>query len=1423
MELISNAMAVNAFVALWSVRYETLKTVPLVVRQGDWLFSVDLTDAYHQWRMTEKSRRLFGHSLELTQQQMRELEEAGLLPEAYEWDREAEMVAVFLRPVGLPMGFTNACAVFTKISRVYVAKWRREGKRCVHLLDDLMFAVSGSYEEACRVRDAVLADLEALGALINWRKSVLNPGKCLRFLGMLVDSLSYRFFVPASKVQRLKELVSELMARDKVGEYPEATFRELASVVGKIMSMQVAVPAVRMLTHEAYRLIRPEGEWDDSVVLTKEVVEELLAVVDWVGGFNKVGNPIRRFKGMTELVVTVDAGTGFGWRLEGKERSEELTEGARAVAREWVDPNEREMWQCWKELLAVERCLEEELQQLGGAYLLVRVDAKTSEAYLNKGKGSSEFLTAVMKRIFNLCLKGGVSLKAEHIAGTRMIATGVDSMSRMAEFAVAPRLFRALNKAVGFGVTEGCAGYTLDLFAAKKSAKCKRFCSRGGADGAVGDAMTFTVGPEENVWACPPLGLLPKAAMMLVERGIRATIVVPVWPNQPWFGFLREHAVRHRELKWHEDSPVMLDLADRKHVHPHAADKWDFVAFALGEGKQGVSQWGSWPERRRRASVGKAERKRSNPELWQPEKRRRSLRQARQRREKAAPSFRKAKILSLCHGIGVASLCWQRLGTPVEVVAVELDPDCRMLTGLRFPGEDQSCWDVRDLLGRPMEWFRGVDLVVGGFPCQDVSSANKSGRGLQGSKSSLFFTIKELACRVRAGGGDFLLECTDFVGKHTEDFRLVGEALGVAPVILNAADVSAGFRRRAYWASFPVGVMELRDVRPEDIMEPGRRAKWAKLPTVMASGTRSWNTATAAVDANGKLGPLLTVEMERQMGLGDGFTDAPGLQEHTRHRMIGNAFQADVMQHILSSWIRHVEVTRDFDSTLGFPGEGPSAYAKLWGTPAVHRVVPEGGHKRKGTSSREAVQKQARRESTAGCYNALWGAARRVSTQSTQTGRAAGGTQAAEQGGLGRSKGTRRAQSVASTGGARGAAWKCSLPQGQVAQLGVQQSVVDRLGGASTWGDTRRTLLTTRQVGMEDLRTPKEATAYRAFVQALRRDLLLSARSDSTWRAYKGWVECFRAWLLVYGLPLEPAEGLWGPWMEVLLDSVAVLGLCYSMGTLDVYVSAVSAYMQDGDMQSPWTSREFKMEMEGHRRRKGLGKKKKPPVEPWHMARILRSTKKPSDLTHQQWRQAKVILNQGWQLFNRPQDFAELQVCDLVVLEDALEVTIRYAKNDPRGLTRSPKLAREGGRECAVTLWEEYAKAEGLKVHPKCTKVKGVPTRCQHCGPAFPAIWKHGGAQQHPVSPAMVSLRVRSLFMGLVETGDLTVEEAKEFSGKSMRCGGVSAAAAEAVRDGVLQGHGGWLQRQSLRHYDLMRDSEQCLVSSRLTRAVQRA
>ena len=108
--------------------------------------------------------------------------------------------------------------------------------------------------------------------------------------------------------------------------------------------MQVAVPVVRMMTAECYGLIRPDGDWDRSVQLTEAVLRELLQVVDWVSHFNKFGNPIRRYVGMEEIRITLDAGTGYGWRIDGQFRSLGFESAALAAAADWK-VGEKQEWQ----------------------------------------------------------------------------------------------------------------------------------------------------------------------------------------------------------------------------------------------------------------------------------------------------------------------------------------------------------------------------------------------------------------------------------------------------------------------------------------------------------------------------------------------------------------------------------------------------------------------------------------------------------------------------------------------------------------------------------------------------------------------------------------------------------------------------------------------------------------------------------------------------------------------------------------------------------------------------------------------------------------------------------------------------------------------------------------------------------------------
>lgn len=91
------------------------------------------------------------------------------------------------------------------------------------------------------------------------------------------------------------------------------------------------------------------------------------------------------------------------------------------------------------------------------------------------------------------------------------------------------------------------------------------------------------------------------------------------------------------------------------------------------------------------------------------------------------------KVLDLFSGIGGFSLGLERAG--METVAFcEFDEHARAVLKKHWPNVPIYN-DVRELDGKQ---FRGsVDVVCGGFPCQDVSVAGK-GAGFSGERSSLY-------------------------------------------------------------------------------------------------------------------------------------------------------------------------------------------------------------------------------------------------------------------------------------------------------------------------------------------------------------------------------------------------------------------------------------------------------------------------------------------------------------------------------------------------------------------------------------------------------------------------------------------------------------------------------------------------------------
>ena len=136
---------------------------------------VDLSAGYHHVPLRPNQSKYFGFEFE------------GVV---YSWRH-------------LFFGLSPAPWVFTMILRDVAKKWRFDGIVLIHYLDDFCI-FARSYEECLQQIQRVVADLEALGFVLNVEKSLLLPVQELEFLGYEVNTVNKpKFTVPPSRIAKL--------------------------------------------------------------------------------------------------------------------------------------------------------------------------------------------------------------------------------------------------------------------------------------------------------------------------------------------------------------------------------------------------------------------------------------------------------------------------------------------------------------------------------------------------------------------------------------------------------------------------------------------------------------------------------------------------------------------------------------------------------------------------------------------------------------------------------------------------------------------------------------------------------------------------------------------------------------------------------------------------------------------------------------------------------------------------------------------------------------------------------------------------------------------------------------------------------------------------------------------------------------------
>jgi len=108
----------------------------------------------------------------------------------------------------------------------------------------------------------------------------------------------------------------------------------------------------------------------------------------------------------------------------------------------------------------------------------------------------------------------------------------------------------------------------------------------------------------------------------------------------------------------------------------------------------------------------------------------------------------KLRVLDLFSGVGGFSLGLERTGGFETVAFCEIDPFCRQVLAKHWPGVKQYD-DIRNLsVGQLRADGIAVDVLCGGFPCQDISIAGL-GEGLDGARSGLWSEYARLIGELR--------------------------------------------------------------------------------------------------------------------------------------------------------------------------------------------------------------------------------------------------------------------------------------------------------------------------------------------------------------------------------------------------------------------------------------------------------------------------------------------------------------------------------------------------------------------------------------------------------------------------------------------------------------------------------------------------